>query len=122
MAELIHDFLQLQAQIKLYHWQTKSHARHVASDKLSSSLAETIDKFVEVYIGKYERPMLKGPTCVFRLENKTDSSILDYINTWITYLEKTLPSMLSKNDTDLLNIRDEMLGDLNQTKYLFTLS
>ena len=122
MAELIHDFLQLQAQIKLYHWQTKSYSRHVGSDKLSSSLAGTIDKFVEVYIGKYDRPMLKGPTSMLRLENKTDSSIIDYINNWILYLEKTLPSMLSKNDTDLLNIRDEMLGDLNQTKYLFTLS
>ena len=105
-----------------YLWQTKSYSRHVGSDKLSSSLAGNIDKFVEVYVGKYERPMLKGPTCVLRLENKTDTSIIDYINNWITYLEKTLPSMLQKNDTDLLNIRDEMLGDLNQTKYLFTLS
>ena len=122
MADLIHDFLQLQAQIKLYHWQTKSYARHVGSDKLSESLAKNIDKFVEIYIGKYERPMLKGPTCMFRLENKTETSIIDYLNTWITYLEKTLPTMIHKNDTDLLTIRDEMLGDLNQTKYLFTLS
>jgi len=33
-----------------------------------------------------------------------------------------MPTMLNaKNDTDLLNIRDEMLGSVNQTKYLLTL-
>ena len=122
MHEIASKLVQVQTQIRFYHWQTKSYARHVGSDKLSGSLAGNIDKFVEVYVGKYDRPILKGPTCVFRLENKTETSIIEYINTWITYLEKTLPTMIQKNDTDLLNIRDEMLGDLNQTKYLFTLS
>jgi hypothetical protein len=38
------------------------------------------------------------------------------------WLESKLPRMLKKTDTDLLNIRDEILADLNQIKYLFTLS
>jgi hypothetical protein len=33
-----------------------------------------------------------------------------------------LPTMLdAKKDTDLLNIRDEILASVNQTKYLLTL-
>ena len=38
------------------------------------------------------------------------------------YLINELPTMLdAKKDTDLLNIRDEILGSVNQTKYLLTL-
>jgi hypothetical protein len=38
------------------------------------------------------------------------------------YLINELPAMLdSKEDTDLLNIRDEMLASVNKTKYLLTL-
>jgi hypothetical protein len=38
------------------------------------------------------------------------------------YLINELPTMLdAKKDTDLLNIRDEILASVNQTKYLLTL-
>jgi hypothetical protein len=38
------------------------------------------------------------------------------------YLINELPTMLDpKKDTDLLNIRDEILASVNQTKYLLTL-
>jgi hypothetical protein len=38
------------------------------------------------------------------------------------YLINELPMMLDSNkDTDLLNIRDEILGSVNKTKYLLTL-
>jgi hypothetical protein len=36
-------------------------------------------------------------------------------------LQNDLPEELEKTDTDLLNIRDEMLGLLNKTKYLLLL-
>jgi hypothetical protein len=34
---------------------------------------------------------------------------------------KELPKLLTKEDTDLINIRDDMVGAINNTKYLFTL-
>jgi hypothetical protein len=37
------------------------------------------------------------------------------------YLSQVLPRKLRADDTDLLNIRDEILGSLNQSLYLFTL-
>jgi hypothetical protein len=39
----------------------------------------------------------------------------------VQWLTKSLPKLLSKDDTDLLNIRDEILGDIQQARYLFTL-
>jgi hypothetical protein len=38
------------------------------------------------------------------------------------WLSTKLPRMVKKTDSDLLGIRDGILADLNQIKYLFTLS
>ena len=122
MAGLIHDMLELSAQIKLYHWQTKVYARHKASDSLFSEMNDLIDKFVEVYIGKYERPTLANSNKTLKLENLSDAAMVTYINKWIKYLQERIPEQINVKDTDLLNIRDEMLGLLNNTLYLFTLS
>ena len=43
------------------------------------------------------------------------------IEVFIDYLKEELPGDLEDSDTDLLNIRDEMMGVLNQTKYLLLL-
>ena len=39
----------------------------------------------------------------------------------IRELIEEVPKGLKKTDTDLINIRDEMLAELNQLLYLFTL-
>ena len=123
MAGLVHDMLELSAQIKLYHWQTKVYARHKASDSLFSEMNDLIDKFVEVYIGKYERPTLANSNKTLKLDNLNDAAMVTYINRWVKYLQERIPEQINVvKDTDLLNIRDEMLGLLNNTLYLFTLS
>ena len=43
------------------------------------------------------------------------------IDVFIEFLQNDLPEELEEKDTDLLNIRDEMLGLLNKTKYLLLL-
>ena len=44
------------------------------------------------------------------------------INAAIKYLQGTLTkSLKAAADSDLINIRDEMIGELNQLLYLFTL-
>ena len=122
MAVLVHDMLELSAQVKLYHWQTKVYARHIATDKLFGDINKLIDSFVEIYIGKYERPTLTKQTQTLKLDNLSDKSMEAYIRSWISYLQDKLPGLIDKKDTDLLNIRDEMMGLLNNTLYLFTLA
>ena len=39
-------------QIKLYHWQTLVHPRHVASGDLYSELDDLVDKFIEALQGR----------------------------------------------------------------------
>lgn len=99
---------------------TMKHPRHVASDKLFSDLAELVDQFIEVYIGKYGRPKIEEFD--IKVINLTDKSIIDFFNMAIEKLTTKLPEKVDPIlDTDLLNIRDEIIGAINRTLYLFTL-
>lgn len=119
-AEISYVFLTLRTQIKIYHWQTLSYARHIASNDLLTKLDANLDQFIEVYIGKYGRPKFSGKTSTIRLDNFHDTDAPQLIRDAINWLENTLPRKLKRTDTDLLNIRDTIVGDLNQVLYLFT--
>jgi hypothetical protein len=121
MSQLVHFFFQLQTQLKLYHWQTTSYARHKASDSLVDSLLELSDKFMEVYIGKYGRPTLSDKDATMTLKNLNDSQIVPFVKRCISFLMEELPKMINKKDHDLISIRDDMLVEMNQAIYLFTL-
>ena len=121
-ADHIHFFLQLRNQIKLHHWQTRIYARHIATDNMLEKLEKSIDSFVEIYIGKYGRPRVTGKNAEIILHNLSEPGIVRVINAAIKYLQGTLTkSLKAAADSDLINIRDEMTGELNQLLYLFTL-
>ncbi len=98
-----------------------SYPRHKATDDLVGALDESIDSFVETYMGKYGRPILKGRDSTIRLENIHDKNSPALIKDAVQWLTHTLPKHLKSVDTDLLNIRDEIIATLNKTLYLFTL-
>lgn len=118
---MIQVMMTLRDQVKVYHWQTMSHPRHTATDELVSSLDEKIDNFVEVYMGKYGRPKFTARSGTIRVENFHDKNGPTLLKNAITWLTTKLPKHLKPTDTDLLNIRDEIVADLNKSLYLFTL-
>ena len=118
----INFFFTMREQIKLYHWQTQVFARHKATDDVISALDESIDKYVEIYMGKYGRPKVSTGSNTVRIQNISEKNAVKFIKTCIAYLEGSLLRRLKPSDTDLVNIRDEMLGELNQLLYLFTLN
>jgi hypothetical protein len=117
-GEIVTAMLTIRNQVKLYHWQTKSFARHKATDDLTATLDTLIDSFVESYMGKYGRPTVRGS---ITLHNFSESAARSFVAKQTTYLTKVLPKKLKSTDTDLLNIRDELLAELNKVLYLFTL-
>lgn len=117
----VNFFFQMREQIKLYHWQTKLYSRHKATDDVVGALDESIDKYVEVYMGKYGRPRLTARSNTVKIQNLSESSIVKFIRACIAHLQGPLVGRLKDTDTDLVNIRDEMLAELNQLLYLFTL-
>lgn len=120
---IVSKFLDYLNQIKLYHWHTSQYSRHKASDELYDNLQSTIDKFVECYIGKYGRKtVFQGSVPTISLDIQNDKSIMKLLDDITKFLEKDILKYIKSSDTDLLNIRDEILGHVNQTKYLFTLN
>lgn len=120
-ADHIHFFLQLRNQLKLHHWQTKIYARHIATDKILETLDDHIDSFVEIYLGKYGRSRLTGKNATLTLHNLTEAGATRLITSAIKYIQGPLTRSLNELDTDLVSLRDEMVGELNQLLYLFTL-
>jgi hypothetical protein len=122
LAKHIHFFFELREQLKLYHWQTTHYSRHVGTDRILGELDGKIDSFVEVWIGKYGRPRLAGATRTVTVANLSEKQIIGYVKKAADYLIGPLSASLSPTkDMDLANIRDEMIGSLNQLLYLFTL-
>jgi hypothetical protein len=65
---------------------------------------------------------LSGKTSSIYLRNHSDEEATKMIQEAIDWMTNDLTSKLKKTDTDLLNIRDTIVADLNQTLYLFTLN
>jgi DNA-binding ferritin-like protein len=116
----INLFLGLQAQLRILHWQTKGIARHQALGMTYDTLDDLIDSFVEQAMGKYGRFTLTDETSVIKLSNLKDLKPEDMANTVVEALNQ-FTQQYEETDTDLLNIRDEMLGAINKLKYLLTL-
>ena len=117
----INFFFSMREQIKLYHWQTDIFARHKATDDVIGALDTSIDTYVETYMGKYGRPKMTSSTNTVRVQNMADKTAAKFIKVCIAYLEGPLVKRLKPADTDLVNIRDEMLAELNKLLYLYTL-
>ena len=117
-GDIVTQLLTIRNQVKLYHWQTGSFARHKATDDLTAALDLNIDTFMESYMGRYGRPKVSG---TIKLHNFSESAARAFVAKQTTYLTKVLPRKIKSTDTDLLNLRDTILGDLNKVLYLFTL-
>ena len=111
-------FLRMLNTVKLYHWKTTSYAQHKATDDLYSNLNSSIDTYVETMLGKKgDRINLSGVRSMPLLEY---TNIKDFSREVKKYKEFLIQLKYDVNDSDLSNIRDEILGHLNQFTYLLT--
>jgi hypothetical protein len=106
---------------------TTSYARHKASDDLYEKLLPATDQFIETYIGRYGRKSIamgingKKPLDI-RITAYEDGTIGSLLDDAIHVLTDALSKILKKEDVELWNLRDELVGHLQQAKYLFTLA
>ena len=116
-------FLEMLMMVKLFHWKTHSYATHKATDGLYDDLNEHIDKFIEVLLGKTgSRIDLMSKKTISLIDLNSQESLKSKIMSLKSYLvgldnNKALSTM---SNSDLFNIRDEILADLNQFLYLLT--
>jgi hypothetical protein len=118
--ELILKLVQIQNQFRFLHWQTFGDAKHRAYGDIYDSLGGNIDKFVEIMMGKQGRPEFESEFSIM-FQDISTLSIQNFMDGITEFLVGMTDQLDNRYDTDLLNIRDEMLGDINQLKYLLTL-
>ena len=116
-------FLRMLNTVKLFHWRTFSYPEHKATDELYSNLNSNIDTFVETMLGKTggRVNLAKQKTLpLLAIENINDfkKEITQYKNFLINMSKDS--ELNSSNNSDLMNIKDEILGNLNQFTYLLT--
>ena len=135
IADHILCFLELLNTIKIYHWSTLSYPTHKATDELHGKLSTLVDSFIEIYIGHCSRGKGAGAGAgaglpIFRFKSEKDASIefceckspeafCKVLDDNIIHLEGLTNKL--NGYTDLVNIRDEMVGALAQALYLLRL-
>ena len=131
IADHILCFLELLNTIKIYHWSTLSYPTHKATDELHEKLSTLVDSFIEIYIGHCSRGKGAGagvPT--FHFGSAKDASIsfceCKSLDAFCKVLDDNIVHLEGLTErlngyTDLVNIRDEMVGALAKTLYLLRL-
>jgi len=117
-------FLEMLLLIKIFHWKTHSFSTHKATDELYTTLNENMDKFIEVFLGKTDSRLdFAGQKSITLTDIHSVSELKQKVMTFKVFLINLTESkdLSPMSNTDLLNIRDEILGDMNQFLYLLSL-
>lgn len=121
--EITVRFLEMLLMIKLFHWKTTSYPTHKATDDLYTKFNLNMDSFVEILLGKsgVRTELTRDKT--IRLNDLTSIEELKReVVAFKSYLVSLNDNAAMKKmaNTDLFNIRDTMLGDMNQFLYLLS--
>lgn len=118
-------FLETLLMIKLFHWKTTSYATHKATDDAYAKLNINMDGFLEILLGKSQiRTDLTNQKSIKLIDCKSQEEFVQHVKAFNGYLinlndNKIMKSTLMTN-TDLFNIRDTIVGDMNQLMYLLS--
>jgi hypothetical protein len=117
LNKLTMNLLNHQVVMKLFHFQTNLYGAHKASDTYGEKFAATMDKFLEIAQGIYGKVTLKKYSLTG--SSHTDENILKHLDGIIILLRSKIDDILAEY-TELINVRDELVGDAEQLKYLLT--
>ena len=124
--QIVKKLLSMLITIKLYHWNTLTFSVHKATDDLYAELNTLMDSMVEVLLGKHTSVNEKNKHNILNIKNikvnnyKDNGKFKQEVESYKKFLVG-LNHVFSKYDSDLLNIRDEILAALNKLSYLLTL-
>lgn len=117
----IKTILNFQIELRLHHWGTKSYAAHKALGKAYEGIDAELDNFAETYMGVFGKDQLKS-ILELNFNGPYRTTPLQVLTSFEDYLIHELPKEVTPDQTALLNIRDNMLGLIQQTKYLLSLT
>jgi hypothetical protein len=128
------ELLSFRHSIKHIHWSTDSYAIHKATDGYLIKLDGLIDRIIETYSARYGKPMASkalSPAASKAASVKAvDVKIIMYPSFSIAlelfakqFLQTDFERYINKSlDTDLVNLRDELLSETMTALYLSSFS
>ena len=122
MKKIVLKSLQIQAQMRILHWQTNSYAEHNACGGFYDAADDIIDKMVEAIQGKYGRIMLSGIDSIQVSDYgnlKLNIFLLDVENFFFTEVYNC--GIDKERDSEIENIIQELRAEVDKLKYLLTL-
>lgn len=119
-SHIVRIFLEMLNMVKLYHWKTKSYAQHKATDELYERLNSNIDKFIEILLGKDETRIKMVEDKIRSMDSTNKKDFKSRVYEYRIFLTEMNMYFDERRDSDLLSLRDEILGDINQFLYLMT--
>jgi len=117
---IVKTFLEMLNVIKLYHWKTHSFPEHKNTDELHERLESHVDKFVEVYLGKDGTRLEKWDKQMEARQYENTKEFKTRMYFYRTFIIEMKQCYKKTKDSDLSNILDEILADVNQFLYLLT--
>ena len=118
--------LQNMAQAKLLHWQTHSYSEHKALDNFFEEFIEISDTLIESIMGKYGRPEFSDEERTLKLDNYESPESPDGLPRFLEHLDtcyrqECITEFSEEKDPEIFNIIQEILGLIDQTRYLLSL-
>ena len=111
--------LAIRTQAHLFHWQTSSYAKHVAFGGFYDAYILLVDQLAESLMSKQERPVVGKAT--IDLVDYSDEAVNLFLNEAYTLFQGP-GAEICKDDSELQNVLDEIVAEINKLKYLLTLS
>jgi DNA-binding ferritin-like protein len=115
-SDLITGLLQFQQQIRLFHWMTESFAEHKAFGEAYEALDDQIDELVESFIGKFGRETPEEIS--LKLKPYGEKAIQQAFLAFRAFLASMTKEI--SGSTELLNMRDGILGEVDHLIYRLT--
>ena len=121
MKKIMLKSLQLQAEMKILHWQTMSFSEHMAFGGFYDAADPLIDKLIEVIQGKYGRIMIGGIDSI-QVSDYNNLKINIFLMDMDTFFTAEIWNCgINRADTEIVNIVDEIKTELDRLRYLLTL-
>lgn len=106
--------------IKMLHFQTTRYGSHKALDKYYNKFNKNLDMILEVLQGEKGKITIKDSSLIIKSDLANDSNIIQKLD---TFKKEVLINMINTNygsNLGLISIRDELVADIDQLKYLLT--
>ena len=104
---------------KMFHYRTRTYSAHKTIDDFFEKFIQLSDTFLECWQGAYNRRItFNSSSVIMEIPVITDKNWRKILDKHVYYLENVLPYY--EMSGDMLNIRDEMVTLIKQTKYLLS--